>query len=146
MDLGGLKKPVHLNDPTPLAIQSLKAALNSTRLLDTFLEAGGIPAVVQLLRESNCTVSLVQTVDFIMNLMSHDPEQEISREQAGELGEALHESGIWSHRPFGVAQSEIKVVNVVCVCSSAVFMRPHAFYLFFGSPHAVFVLALNPAG
>jgi hypothetical protein len=95
MELGGKTVPVYFHDATPLAVCGLMAAPNSHKMLDSFFEAGGVRAIVQLLRESNSAVTIAQTADFVTGTISYDPQRK--RPTRGrELADALHQSGICS--------------------------------------------------
>jgi hypothetical protein len=58
---------------------------------DSFLSAGGAAAVVRVLRESSCPVTLSYTRDFIGKLLNEDPPERPEMPQ--ELADKLHESG-----------------------------------------------------
>jgi hypothetical protein len=65
----GQSDPVHFYDPTALAIAGLCAACSDCEpLFYDFLVALGIPALVEVLAESKCPVTLTYTVDFIAML------------------------------------------------------------------------------
>ncbi len=44
----------------------------NVEMLDSFLEAGGVSAVTQLLRETKCPVTAVTTAEYIEKLMESD--------------------------------------------------------------------------
>ncbi len=64
IDLGGKQKKLYQNDPTLVAVNSLMAAPGTQPVHDSFIDAGGVAAVVRLLRESNCAMTIGQTVEI----------------------------------------------------------------------------------
>jgi hypothetical protein len=65
----GQSDPMHFHDPTALAVAGLSAACSGSKpLLDSFFETGGIPAIVRVLADSRCPLTLGYTVDFIAAL------------------------------------------------------------------------------
>jgi hypothetical protein len=93
----GQAGPIHYHDPIPLALASLFAACPDSRpLLDSFLEARGVPVVLRVLRQSNCTIALGYSVEIIIKLLSRaDTPGRPNRCQ--DVAEELHQSGAWCH-------------------------------------------------
>jgi hypothetical protein len=64
-------------------------------LFDTFIEAGGIPAVVRVVRVSSSSTSQYHTVALIKELVFNaDRPGRLDRSQ--ELGAKFYEAGMWS--------------------------------------------------
>jgi hypothetical protein len=62
---------IHVNNPTAVAVLALCAATPcSGPVLDSFLEAGGIAVVVQVLRESPCPATVGHAALLVRRLMA----------------------------------------------------------------------------
>jgi hypothetical protein len=71
--LHGNARTVPISDPIATAVGVLWTAnMQPSGLLDSFLEAGGIPAVVRLLRKSTCPTVLVVTTGLIGSLINSE--------------------------------------------------------------------------
>jgi hypothetical protein len=93
LQVEGQNEAMHFNDPTAAATAALVTAGRfAGPLLDSFLNAGGLPAVVRTLRESSCSVTLLYTVDLIEGLVGEEvPSGEPNH--LCELAERCFESG-----------------------------------------------------
>jgi hypothetical protein len=64
---------IHVNNPTAVAVLALSAATScSGPVLDSFLEADGIAAVVQVLRESPCPATVGHAALLVQRLMANN--------------------------------------------------------------------------
>jgi hypothetical protein len=83
-------KTVRIDNATAVAVGVLCAAsMKPGPLLDSFLKAGGIPAVVRLLRKSTCPAVLVYTATLIGRML----ESTGTDRSIMELSEQFHQAG-----------------------------------------------------
>jgi hypothetical protein len=68
------------------------AAPNSHRMLDSFIEAGGVGVIVQLLGQTNSAVAIAQTADFVTYAVFYDPQRK-KPNRGRELADAFQQSG-----------------------------------------------------
>jgi hypothetical protein len=100
LTLDGQRHPVQFHDPSPLAMASLCAACpDRGPLLDSFLEARGVPVLLLALGQSNCAITLGYSVEFITKLLA-DADMPGRPEGCQELADEFHLSGGSYHGPF----------------------------------------------
>jgi hypothetical protein len=95
LEVPGHAKHVCIDNLTAVAVGVLCAAVRQPGpLLDSFLAAGGTPAVVRLLRKSTCPGVLVYAT-FLITLMLNSPLHADGRPglSSAELAVMLHEAG-----------------------------------------------------
>jgi hypothetical protein len=89
-ELGNLR----VNDPTGMAVVAICMASPYTRpMLDSFLKAGGAAAVVRVLRESKCPVTLSYIVNLLIELLVDNGTGPEQLEMCQRLADKVHESG-----------------------------------------------------
>jgi hypothetical protein len=86
------KEVLHFDDPTAVAISSLFSVPDSNAMLDSFLEAGGIPVVLKLLRETTCPTTLAHAVDLLVRMVSTHGRPN-TPDRCQELADQLHDAG-----------------------------------------------------
>ncbi len=91
----GHARHVHIDNPTAVAVGVLYAAIGDPGpLLDSFLAAGDIPAVVRLFRKSSCPGALVYASTLIKRILL-SPSHADGRpgRSSAELADMLQEAG-----------------------------------------------------
>jgi hypothetical protein len=93
-----LNRLLRFDNPAPLAVMALSTPYN-VQMLDSFLEAGGVSAVTQLLRESKCPATTGCTAAFIDELMEFDRSGK--KDQRRGLEKEFFQSGAvrWLRQP-----------------------------------------------
>lgn len=90
----GKREAIGYNNPTAMTVAVLAIVLEFEPLLDSFLAAGGGPALVRLLRESTCPVTAKGTASLITLLLNLDGEDTPTRRaRSSKLAEQYFKSG-----------------------------------------------------
>jgi hypothetical protein len=94
MGVGDYIDVIHFNNPTGMAAAALSAAiLSSGPILDSFLEAGGVPALVRLLRDSACPLTPIYAAGIIDTLLRSQTGPSARRGRPGELADRFLRAG-----------------------------------------------------
>jgi hypothetical protein len=89
-------KSAQLDNPTAVATQVLCGSMMTPGpLLDSFLEAGGIPAVLRLLRKSTDLAVLVYTVILIGHLTCVAKRDGVRSGPSVDLADKFLQAGEW---------------------------------------------------
>jgi hypothetical protein len=89
----GQTEPLPFNDPTAVALASLgiiSCAPHNKIMRDTLLDAGGIPPLVRILRESSEPLTRGFARKLMLNLMLHVSPSEEAADQFVASGERCH--------------------------------------------------------
>jgi hypothetical protein len=96
--LAGFNDVLHFNDPSAVAVASLSTAVPyGGPLLYSFLEAGGLDALVRLLKESSCPLALGYTLHLIRQLMTGGSPSPVAPDWGQEVAHKFSHLGGWDH-------------------------------------------------
>ncbi len=86
---------IHLNDPTAAAVASLSlASVYRGSLLASFLDTGGLAAVLGVLRQSRCPFTLGYCLCVISRLLEGD-DPPVRPDRRRQIADEFYESGGW---------------------------------------------------
>jgi hypothetical protein len=92
LTVDGQSEVLPLNDPTAMALGSLRAIVSySAPMCNSFIDAKGAPALVRILSKSSCALTLAYTLDLIQGLLGNSGR--LGRSQ--ELADKLYHAGAW---------------------------------------------------
>jgi hypothetical protein len=92
---GGKRGNLRSDDPTGMSVVAICMASPYTRpMLDSFLKAGGAAAVVRVLRESKCPVTLSYIVFLLTELLLGNGKRPGQLETCQQVADKLHEAGV----------------------------------------------------
>jgi hypothetical protein len=103
--MDGKTEIVYWNNPTAMAVVAMGGIClpltSSRRNLDSFLEPGGIPAVVRLLTKSPCRLTRLYAAKIIESLLSSWTSVLEAQEWAEEIADLFFQAGEWRLEPRG---------------------------------------------
>jgi hypothetical protein len=85
----------YFRNPTALALGALvSASPHGWPLLDSFLAAGGIPALVSLVKDSSCVVTLYATL-LIEGVLKTQILDHRGAKPPTDIGDSFFKAGVW---------------------------------------------------
>jgi hypothetical protein len=110
----GKREIVYLNNSTIAAVLAVGKICMQTkpsrRNLDSFVEPGGIPAVVRLLTKSTCRLTRVYAAKMVDSMLSSWTGMLEEEHLAEEVADLFFQAGEWIEAPSAVRHRETRAL------------------------------------